>query len=104
VIPLTWRTVTTIKERQNMTYDVNVNLNLLEQDIESGRISFETGIDYVPQEERERFLWRLNRFISNERLKALLPERLSEMKTLDDLVSAAITTAHFKRTSRATAL
>ena len=86
-----------------MTY-INDNLAILEQDVVSGRVSFETGMDHVPQEEKERFLRRLNRFISGERLKVSTPERLAELKMLDELVSAGISAAQLKRTSRTVTL
>jgi hypothetical protein len=85
---------------KNMKY-VNDNLALLEQDVVSGRVSFETGMDCVPVEEKERFLRRLNRFISGERLKVSPPERLVELKALDELVTSAIAAAQLKRASRA---
>jgi hypothetical protein len=73
------------------------SLVLLERDILSSRISFETGMEHVPREEKDRFLWRLNRLISEERMKFPGAESLARLKDLDELVSAAINAARLGR-------
>ena len=84
----------------NKTNYIHVNLNILARDILSGRVSFEVGIGHVPMEEKERFLRRVNRLISEEQVRPSGADRLMQLQALDELVSAAITAAQLQRKSR----